>query len=90
MTPTRSSCQRLWTAAFVALAVGKKNPTNKLYATIGEVSGGLSPPHPQTLDHGQYFFQNGIRKWHLGLLYTAIHNISKFIYVYYPSGMLED
>ena len=55
---------------------------------IGEVSGGgLWGLASQSLDHGQYFFQNGTSTWHL--VYTVIHNHLKIYYLHHPSGMLE-
>jgi len=47
--------------------------------------GGNAPP---TLDHGQYFLQNGIST--LQLLYTVVHNRLKIYYLHYPLGTLED
>jgi len=45
------------------------------------VSGGLVGGFaPQTLDHEQYFFQNGISTWHL--LYAVIHKHLKIYYLH--------
>ena len=43
---------------------------------------------PQTLDHGQYFLQNGISTRQL--LYTVVRNRLIFYYLHYPLGTLED
>ena len=57
---------------------------------IGKIFGGgglgLSPS--PTIDHGQYFFENGISTWHL--LCTVIHNHLNIYCLHYSSGMLED